>query len=218
MEAVWGAIIGAITTIFVTIWRTKTKRKYAKKDRRTEEPEKLKFHRIHPKLYQLKMSVNHNIECEYRGKEKLVKDFLNNMLDIYIKMVDDISRKVDNEEMTDAELYQYNVKKLKEALDKRSNFFYTPEYSEDEQVAMAVFLELYEQFNGDHIEKFFDDIRYICYSKYYTNNVVRQSFIFERYIAEFVRVIIWASEKTAELNGEFDGLKYDGSLIVAEEH
>lgn len=218
MEIILGAIIGAVATIFVTIWRTKKERQYAQKDRRSEmKPEKLKYHRIHQKLYQFKLSVNHNIKCDYKGKEKMIKDFLKGLLEIYIQIVDDISDKVDNTEMSDTELCEYNMEKFKEAIEKRSNFFYNSEYSDDKQKALKLFMEFYDDFNAGNIERFFDDIRTICFSKYYTNNVVRQSFIFERYISEFVRIIIWTSERIDEINGEFLGYTYGGYQIYEEQ-
>ena len=77
-------------------------------------------------------------------------------------------------------------------------------------------MKLYEDYNARNIEQMFTDIRNISYSKYYTNNVIRQSFIFERYISEFVRIVIWASEEIDKLNGEFNGYTFKGYKIIDE--
>jgi len=215
MEVIIGAIIGAIATIFVAVWKIKKERTYHEKDRRTQSV-KLKYHRIHEKLYTLKFSANHQIEAEDKGKELIIKNFLNNMFDIYIDIVDEIAKKIDNTKMTDNEFCNYNTEKFKEAIQKRSNYFCNKNYTDEEKESLEILLKLYEDYNARNIEQMFTDIRNISYSKYYTNNVIRQSFIFERYISEFVRIVIWASEEIDKLNGEFNGYTFKGYKIIDE--
>ena len=203
------AIIAAVATIVAALIGY-----YAKKNsKKGKIYNELKYHSVHQKMETYKEYIKYEMEASQPGKEGLVKNFLFNMVEIYQEMFEEMAEKVDKRKFTEDELIEYNMKKLHEAIEKRSTYFYCDRYTHDEKVALEILVKKYHRKQSQRIEHFKDTMERIIYSNYYKNKTAMQSLIFENYAGEFAHILSWFDQIIDDINGDFSQLSFRGDII-----
>ncbi|MGM0409172.1 MAG: hypothetical protein ACQEQF_00300 [Bacillota bacterium] len=178
---------------------------------------KLKYHPVHQRMNDFKEYIKYEINAENDGREGIVQDFLLHMIEIYRLKFKELSDIVDNKDLTDEELKELNLSLLHNAINERSTYFFTDEYTRTERMALDLLIKKYQVKQSERIKYFRDDIRKVVDSKYYNDQITMQALIFDKYIGEFSHIMTWFEDVIDDINGDFNGLEFKGKNLDHEE-
>lgn len=205
------ALITAVGTVLAAIigyfaYKQKGfRRKYGKR--------MLKYHPVHYIMDDYKEYINYGINAENIGRERLIKDFLLHLIEIYRVKFKYLSNQVDSNKFTDEELKELNLRVLHEAINERSTYFYTDEYTAKERLALNLLVKKYQNSISARIEYFKADINKVIDSKYYNDQITMQALILDKYIGELSHILTWFEDVIDDINGDFYGLNFKGDSL-----
>ncbi|MFW6281953.1 MAG: hypothetical protein ACOC1O_04075, partial [bacterium] len=205
------SIIAALSTIIAAIIGIF---EYKKKD--GIKLAKLTNHPVHQRLRTFKEYVKYGIEAKNRGKELLVKDFLLHSIKFHGEQIKELAIKIESERPCEEEIEAINKEYFNKIHEQTANYFYKEKYNQEEQKALRILLVKFQKYYHKKSENFINDIEEICASKYYRDPIIIQAIIFDKYIGLIASVLSWIDNVIDLLNGEFDGLNFDGSIITKE--
>ena len=209
-----GAIITALGTIIAAIISYYA---YQKKNIHHKiSNRKLKYHPIHQRMNDFREYINYEINIDSNGREKLVKDFLTHLIDIYQSRFKKLAKIVDKKELSNEELKELNLQSLHEAINERSTYFFTDDYTEKERISLDLLVKKYQCKKAKRIQYFKNDIKKVIDSKYYDDQITMQSLIFDKYIGEFSHLMTWFEDVIDDINGDFNGLNFKGHSLNGE--
>lgn len=201
------SIIAAIATIISAIigyfaYKERNKGRVEKRD--------LLYHPIHSRMKDFKEYIKLEITAEKRGKEQIVKNFLINMIEIYQEEFICLSKKVNNNNITNDELKEINLEALHRAINKRSTYFLNESYNKEERQALGILVNKHQEMMSHRIKHFRNDIVKTIESKYYGDQITSQALIFDKYIGEFSHIMTYFEDTIDEINGDFGDLNFKG--------
>lgn len=209
-EKIIASIIAAVSTIVAAIIGTfKYKEKKIKLAKLTNHP-------VHQRLKTFKEYVEYGIEAENRGKEMMVKDFLLHSIEFHRQAIKELAMEVENERPCEENMEALNKELFNKIHERTANYFYKENYNQDEQKALRILLVKFQRYYHTKSKNFIKDIEEICASKYYRDPIIIQAIIFDKYIGLIASILSWIDNVIDALNGEFDGLNFEGNIITKE--
>jgi hypothetical protein len=210
-------IIAAITSVVVAIigiFRINVSNSDGNQD---YEIAKLKNHPVHQRLKNFKNYIEFGIEADLKGKELLVKDFLINTFSFYEEKIKELAYEVDDNDLTQDEIQALNEEYFNCVIEDMITYFYVDNYNDEEIKALKILAGKFQKFYYKKSENFLEEMCEIANSNYYKNPKIIQAIIFDKYIGLFATILSWFDEVIDVLNGEFEGLEFQGEVITDED-
>ena len=168
------------------------------------------------------MTINQSIVMDSKGREAILRCIMENKILPYYNALYELAKDIDKcsadctpEKCLECnELFNKNMEAFGKAFTVYNNFWRNnPNFTEDEKECLEIVFPVFTEVHLPNVDRTYESIRYMSFSKYIDNCVSKQDFIFLVYIGAFAICIPEMQVAFQNVNGKLEGKIFKGIKI-----